>query len=170
MLGASAGCRLVKSAAYVGFPVTDTTAIPPTTAARMAKMVTAFWPGVKPWANRRNPSRARVRSVKELLAISELQVHDVGERRDGPVGEGDGDLGGQRGLGRRDQGVGHAALPCCRQRLGLRGRVLGLLDLVEGAGDVVREAGPAGGADTGARRQWLDGGDGRYGGNGGDHH
>src|ERR1700690_945757 len=94
----------------------------PTTTAMAAATVTAFCPDVNSEANRFNPSRARVISLLGTRAISDLHVHDVGERGHALVDERHRDLrveGRLRGL---DHGVGHTALSGRRLRLRRRRR------------------------------------------------
>src|SRR5579859_5664232 len=108
-------------------------------AAMTAAMVTAFWPGVKPLANCWAWVRARSTMLVGTRAISERHVHDLGERVDRLVGHRRGDLRGQRGLRRSDQGVGDVALAGGGlSRLG-GGSGLDLLDLVDGVADDVAE-------------------------------
>src|SRR5580698_5691464 len=104
----------------------------PTTMATAAATVTAFCPVVNSEAKRFNPSRARLNSVLGTRAISELHVHDVGEGGNALVHEGHRDLRIERRLGGVDHGIGDAALAGGGLRLSRGGRVLALLDLVEG--------------------------------------
>src|SRR5579871_6849239 len=104
-----------------------------------AAMVTAFWPGVKPLENCWAWDRARSTTLEGTSAMSERHVHDLGERVDRLVGHRGGDLRGEGGLRRGDQGVGDVALTGGGLgRLG-GGSALDLLDLVDGVADDVAE-------------------------------
>ena len=147
--------------------------MPMTSAPSTAAMVTAFWPGVNPAANRRALSLTRANSAAGTRAIGRSERH-VGDRRvrgETLVHERRRHLRVERRLGRGDHRVGQAALT--GRGLGLVGGrgVLGLLDRVEGVAEHCGEAVVGRRRRVGRgcrrwrggrwrRRQWRDGRDG----------
>src|SRR5262245_10381005 len=152
MLAASDDSRLVKSGVIVGFDAHCENITPPATNVTTAISTTTRWPMEKPL--RTLVARFFNALVSRAIYLY-LHVHDLGERFNGLVSHGDRQLGCDLRLRRGDHVVVHVGqftrcnLHCEVVRVGLR-----LLEIFEGASELVVETAGAFGLGTGTFDLW----------------